>query len=147
MSATTAINSRTWRARPRPPWASRRSMSWPTAATSRARRFWPATLGVTPYVPKPLTSGAKAEGRFGKQDFVYIAEDGVYRCPAHERLTRRFTSVEHGMTLHTYWTTKCGDCALKAQCTTGKQRRIKRWEHEAVIDAMQQRLDRTPKAM
>jgi transposase len=50
-------------------------------------------------------------------------------------------------TLHTYWTTKCGDCALKAQCTTGKQRRIKRWEHEAVIDAMQQRLDRAPKAM
>src|SRR6202035_1748772 len=42
MSATTAINSRTWRAGPRPPWASRRSMSWPTAATSRARRFWPA---------------------------------------------------------------------------------------------------------
>ncbi len=104
-------------------------------------------LGVTPYVPKPLTSGAKAEGRFGKQDFVYIAEDDVYRCPANERLTRRFTSVEDGMTLHTYWTTKCGDCALKAQCTTGKQRRIKRWEHEAVIDAMQQRLDRAPKAM
>jgi transposase len=104
-------------------------------------------LGVTPYVPKPLTSGAKAEGRFGKQDFVYIAEDDVYRCPAGERLTRRFTSVEDGMTLHTYWTTKCGDCALRAQCTTGKQRRIKRWEHEAVIDAMQQRLDRAPKAM
>jgi transposase len=104
-------------------------------------------LGVTPYVPKPLTSGAKAEGRFGKQDFVYIAEDDVYRCPGNERLTRRFTSVEDGMTLHTYWTTKCGDCALKAQCMTGKQRRIKRWEHEAVIDAMQQRLDRAPKAM
>src|SRR3984957_949752 len=83
----------------------------------------------------------------GKQDFVYVAEDDVYRCPANERLTRRFTSVEDGMTLHTYWTTKCGDCALKAQCTTGKQRRIKRWEHEAVIDAMQQRLDRAPKAM
>jgi transposase len=104
-------------------------------------------LGVTPYVPKPLTSGAKAEGRFGKQDFVYIAENDVYRCPAGEHLTRRFTSVEDGVTLHTYWTTKCGDCALKAQCTTGKQRRIKRWEHEAVIDAMQQRLDRAPRAM
>ena len=25
-------------------------------------------------MPKPLTSGAKAEGRFGKQDFVYIRE-------------------------------------------------------------------------
>ena len=59
--------------------------------------------GITPYVPKPLTSGAKAEGRFGKQDFVYIAEDDEYRCPAGERLTWRFTNVEDGMTLHRYW--------------------------------------------
>jgi transposase len=104
-------------------------------------------LGVTPYVPKPLTSGAKAKGRFGKQDFIYVAEDDVYRCPAGERLTRRFTSVEDGKTLHTYWTTRCADCPLKQQCTSGRERRIKRWEHEAVIDAMQERLDRTPHAM
>jgi alkylated DNA repair dioxygenase AlkB len=31
---------------------------------------------------------------------------------------------------------KCAECPLKTQCTTGKERRIKRWEHEAVIDAM-----------
>jgi transposase len=104
-------------------------------------------LGVTPYMPKPLTSGSKAEGRFGKQDFVYVPDDDAYRCPADEVLTWRFTSVEKGMTLHTYWTTKCTDCPLKAQCTTGKQRRIKRWEHEAVIEAMQERLDRKPDAM
>jgi len=104
-------------------------------------------LGVTPYVPKPLTSGSKAKGRFGKQDFVYLTDDDVYRCPAGEQLTRRFTTVEDGMTLHTYWTTRCGDCPLKPRCTTGKERRIKRWEHEAVIDAMQERLDRTPHAM
>jgi transposase len=104
-------------------------------------------LGVTPYVPKPLTSGSKAEGRFGKPDFVYVPDDDAYRCPAGEVLTWRFTSVEKGMTLHTYWTTKCADCPLKAQCTTGKQRRIKRWEHEAVIEAMQEHLDRKPDAM
>ncbi len=104
-------------------------------------------IGVTPYVPKPLTSGSKAKGRFGKQDFVYLADDDVYRCPAGETLTRRFTSVEDGMNLYVYWTTKCGDCPLKPQCTTGKERRIKRWEHEAVIDAMQERLDRRPHAM
>jgi len=104
-------------------------------------------LGVAPYVPKPLTSGAKAEGRFGKQDFVYSAEDNAYRCPASETLTWRFKSVEKGLTLHSYWTTKCAGCPLKSQCTTGKERRIKRWEHEAVIDAMQERLDRAPNAM
>lgn len=42
---------------------------------------------IVPYVLKPLTSGAKAKGRFGKQDFIYITEDDAYRCPAGERLT------------------------------------------------------------
>ena len=102
---------------------------------------------MTPYVPKPLTSGAKAEGRFGKQDFVYFAEDNTYRCPARESLTWRFSSVEHGMVLHSYWTTRCESCVLKMQCTTGQQRRIKRWEHEAVLDAMQHRLDQAPDIM
>src|SRR6202795_1000677 len=104
-------------------------------------------LGVTPYVPKPLTSGSKAAGRFAKQDFVYIPDEDAYRCPADQRLTWRFTSAEKGMTLHSYWTRKCAECPLKTQCTTGKERRIKRWEHEAVIDAMQDRLDRAPKSM
>ena len=104
-------------------------------------------IGVTPYVPKPLTSGSKAKGRFGKQDFVYLADDDVYRCPAGETLTRRFTSVENGMNLYVYWTTKCAGCPLKSRCTSGKERRIKRWEHEAVIDAMRERLDRRPDAM
>jgi len=107
-----------------------------------------APLGVTPYVPRPLTSGAKAKGRFGKQDFVYIPDEDAYRCPAGETLTRRFTSVEDGMNLHVYWTAKCPECPLRDRCTSSKQpRRIKRWEHEAVLDAMQARLDRTPDAM
>jgi len=36
---------------------------------------------------------------------------------------------------------------MKAQCTTGKERRVKRWEHEAVLEAMQARLDRDPDKM
>jgi transposase len=99
-------------------------------------------------VPKPLTSGAKADGRFGKQDFVYLAEQDVYRCPAGEMLARRMTTVEKGQTLHHYWNrSSCRDCRLKAQCTPSKERRIRRWEHEAVIEAMQARLDRAPNAM
>jgi transposase len=107
-----------------------------------------APLGVTPILPKPLTSAAKADGRFGKQDFVYNPEDDTYRCPAGETLTWRYMAVQNGMNIDTYWTTKCADCPLKAQCTTSKEpRRIRRWEHEAVIDAMQDRLDRRPDAM
>jgi len=104
-------------------------------------------LGATPYVPKPLTSNAKADGRFGKPDFVYLPEEDVYRCPAGERLTWRFASEEAGLTIHKYWSSNCAGCALKPQCTPGKERRVRRWEHEAVIDAMQERLDRKPEAM
>jgi len=52
--------------------------------------------GISVTLPKPMTSGAKAEGRFGKQDFVYLAGDDVYRCPVGERLTYRYTSEEEG---------------------------------------------------
>ena len=103
--------------------------------------------GMTPLVPKPLTSNSKADGRFDKRDFVYIAEDDEYRCPAGQRAIRRFTTIEHGMTLNKYWSSACPRCPLKAQCTTSNYRRIARWEHEAVLDAMQQRLDRQPDAM
>ncbi|PTM41567.1 IS1182 family transposase [Bosea sp. 124] len=105
-------------------------------------------LGVTPYLPKPLTSGAKAEGRFGKQDFVYLPEQDVYRCPSGALLPRHMTTVERGMTLHRYWDrASCQACALKAQCTPSVERRVTRWEHEAIIDALQRRMDLTPGAM
>jgi len=103
--------------------------------------------GITVTLPKPLTSGAKAAGRFGKQDFVYIAAQDVYRCPAGEQLTYRFTGEEDGKMLRRYWTTACQGCALKAQCTTGTLRRISRWEHEAVLETVQTRLDQNPDKM
>ena len=104
-------------------------------------------IGVTPLVPKPLTSNAKAQGRFGKDDFVYLAEQDAYRCPANEILDRRHSSIENGLTIHFYYTTKCGACPLRTQCTTGKERRVRRWEHERVVDANQRRLDAMPEAM
>ncbi|MDB5471400.1 MAG: hypothetical protein JWR84_2960 [Caulobacter sp.] len=105
-------------------------------------------MGVTPYVPKPLTSGAKADGRFGKQDFVYLPDQDVYRCPSGALLPRHMTTVEKGLTLHRYWDqASCQACALKPQCTPSIARRVTRWEHEAVIDALQQRMDLAPGAM
>jgi len=104
--------------------------------------------GITTYLPKPLPSTSKADGRFGKPDFLYDPATNTYRCPAGERLIWRFTNVEAGMTLHHYWASSCPSCTIRAQCTTSKQpRRIRRWEHEAVIDALQQRLDREPEKM
>ena len=104
--------------------------------------------GITVTLPKPMTSGAKSEGRFGKQDFVYLPEQDVYRCPAGERLKYYYTNnVENGLTLRRYWTNACRTCALKSRCTTGVQRRITRWEHEHVLETVQRRLDENPQAM
>ena len=102
---------------------------------------------ITVTLPKPLRSGAKAQGRFGKQDFVYLPEEDVYRCPAGEHLKYYFTATEHGQQLRRYWTNACRTCAIKHQCTTGHERRITRWEHEHVVEAVQQRLDANPQAM
>ena len=98
-------------------------------------------------LPKPLTSGAKSRGRFGKQDFVYLPAEDVYRCPAGQHLKYYFTAEEHGQRLRRYWTNACRTCALKSRCTTGPQRRITRWEHEHVLEAVQRRLDENPQAM
>jgi transposase len=103
--------------------------------------------GITVTLPKPMTSGAKAEGRFGKQDFVYLSDEDIYRCPAGERLEYHFTAIEHGLAMRRYWTNACRTCAIKEQCTTGKERRITRWEHEHVVEAVQRRLDENPQAM
>jgi Transposase DDE domain len=67
--------------------------------------------------------------------------------PAGEALTYRYTNEEDGKTLRRYWTTACQTCALKAQCTPGKERRISRWEHEAVLETVGDRLDRNPDKM
>ncbi len=103
--------------------------------------------GIAVTLPKPMTSGAKAEGRFGKQDFVYKPEEDVYRCPAGEKLRYYYTNVENGLTLRRYWTTACQTCAIKSRCTPAKERRITRWEHEHVLEAVQRRLDENPEAM
>ncbi len=103
--------------------------------------------GITVTLPKPQTSNNKARGLFAKQDFRYVVDEDVYICPAGERLTKHSKSVERGLLLYRYWTTSCQTCAIKDQCTSGKERRVTRWEHEQVLDAVQQRLDEQPEKM
>jgi transposase len=103
--------------------------------------------GIVPLVPKSLTSTAAFAGRFDREAFRYVPRLDEYRCPANQRLIRHMTTIEHGLTLHRYWTSKCGTCALKARCTPGTERRVTRWEHEEVLVKMQRRLDRDPAKM
>ena len=103
--------------------------------------------GIVPLVPKCLTSNNRADGRYDKSDFVYLRKRDAYRCPAGEYAIWRFKSVEHGMTIHRYWSSACPRCELRSKCTTSPYRRISRWEHEQVLDKMQARLNRDPSAM
>jgi transposase len=103
--------------------------------------------GIAVTLPKPMTSGAKADGRFGKQDFLYDAVEDVYRCPAGEKLTYRMTSEQDGKMMRRYWTNVCPNCPLKSKCTPATERRIPRWEHEHILEAAQRRLDKNPQAM
>jgi transposase len=102
--------------------------------------------GIAALVPKPMTSNSRAEGLFDKRDFVYDARRDEYRCPAGQIAIRRFTTVEHGKTLHKYWTSACPSCPIKSQCTPSPYRRITRWEHEDVLEVVQERLDALPEA-
>ena len=74
-------------------------------------------------------------------------ETTVYRCPAGEILPRRSETEERGLTLYRYWSSNCQTCTLKHRCTPGKERRVTRWEHEAILEANQERLDRNPDKM
>jgi transposase len=98
--------------------------------------------GIKTYVSKPLVSKNTARGLFGKEKFVYEADGDCYRCPAKERLDFRFETQEGDKKFRYYWTKACPGCALKAQCTTDPRfHRIKRWEHEAVLERIEQRVN------
>ena len=103
--------------------------------------------GITVTLPKPMTSSSKAEGRFGKQDFRYLSEEDFYICPAGEKLAFRHTTEENGLVLRRYATNACQSCSIKHSCTTGKGRRVTRWEHEDILEAVQRRLDEHPEKM
>ena len=103
--------------------------------------------GITTYLPRPQTSRSILKGIFSKRDFHYQPEADEYRCPAGERLIWRMKQEKDGLMLHSYWSSNCQVCAIKASCTTGKERRVVRWEHEEVIEAMEARLDKEPERM
>jgi hypothetical protein len=103
--------------------------------------------GIATILPKPTTSNAKAEGRFDKADFIYVARDDEYQCPAGQRAIYRFSEEDKGLLLRRYWSSACPRCPMKAQCTPSAYRKISRWEHESVLEAVQRRLDKQPQAM
>jgi len=103
--------------------------------------------GITTTLPRPETSGNRKKGRYVKADFAYDAGADVYRCPTDETLTYRYTTQEGGLTIRRYWTNACLNCPVKSRCTTGRERRISRWEHEYLVDEMHDRMSQSPNLM
>ncbi|MDQ3697163.1 MAG: IS1182 family transposase [Gemmatimonadota bacterium] len=101
--------------------------------------------GITPTLPRPLSSANAKHGLYTKEDFAYDAARDEYRCPAGATLTYRFSTIEQGRGMRYYSTSACGRCAIKARCTRNKDaRRITRWEQEAILEAMERRLKANP---
>ena len=104
--------------------------------------------GVLPCVPKTDTSGAAERGLFTRHDFIYDAEHDHYTCPAGQKLTKGLVRSDRKDDIDHYrHLTACFTCPLKPKCTPDKLKRLKRWEHEGVLDRMQARLDHMPDAM
>jgi transposase len=105
--------------------------------------------GITPLVPKSSTSPTGAAGFYPREAFKYEPENDVYRCPAGEPLKFRGISVEDEKNIKTYFASNpvCRACKLKSKCTKGVHRRVRRWEHEEVLEQIDERLDKMPNAM
>jgi hypothetical protein len=103
---------------------------------------------VLPVIPKTQTSGNAKRGLLTGADFIDDAENDRDTGPAGEDLTSgkvrsdRRDKIDHSRNL-----TACSTCALKPRCTPDQHKRVKRWEHEGVLDKMQAGLDRRPDAM
>jgi transposase len=104
--------------------------------------------GVLPSIPKTDTSTAAQRGFFTRHHFIYDAPNDHYTCPAGQKLTKglgrsdRKDDIDHYRHL-----TACFTCPLRPNCTPDKLKRLKRWQHEDVLEKMQARLDRMPNAM
>jgi transposase len=103
--------------------------------------------GITTYLPKTRTSNNRAHGLYDRSAFRYMPSEDAYRCPVGDTLIWRQTTKEKVQNLHRYWSSNCQTCRLKSKCTTGKQRRVTRWEHEDILDRVERRLARDPGKM
>ena len=107
-----------------------------------------ADHGLTCFIAKPLTSVNIKRGLFSKEDFRYDHEKDCYHCPANQELRFHFETTEAGRRIRYYWTTACRTCPLRPRCTRdAERRRISRWVHEDILEAMQERVAAHPEKM
>ncbi len=104
--------------------------------------------GITPYIPKPLTSSGKKRGLYTKDDFRYDKARDSYTCPQGQTLTFRFNATERERDIKYYATPQCRGCPAKHLCTTSADgRRLTRLVDEDLLDEMAQRVKANPQLM
>jgi len=105
--------------------------------------------GVVPYVPKPRRGPAVRDGFFTKEQFDYDAEADVYTCPSNHRLTRCGKKKVRDGTYVVVYTARsaCKICPLKTRCTNSNSRKVTRYENEAVLERMANRLAARPEIL
>jgi transposase len=98
------------------------------------------------YIPEQEKSQNKALGLYTDKDFYFDSTSDTYLCPANQRLSFRFQSIKGNKEVRVYETQCCRQCSLRAQCTRSKRnnRRIYRWVHEDIIEAMRERMNCHP---
>ena len=107
-----------------------------------------AQNNITVYVPRPLVSSGTKRGLFPKQAFIFDAKNDQYTCPAGQILSKGLRRSDRLGEVNFYrHLSACFTCALKSRCTPEKLRRIRRWDHEEVVDDAQRRLDLRPDMM
>ena len=101
--------------------------------------------GITPYIPRPHRGVNVSNGLYPKELFRYDPAADAYHCPGGQILDTRHSSITRGhVTVQYSSPAACAGCQMKALCTTGRWRRVNRWEKEEIIERMAERLAKRP---
>ena len=87
---------------------------------------WLVDRDIDPHIPVWDQSEVAAEGKFTRADFSYDKDRDLYTCPGGKALKTSGT-VHDGTTIkYIAKRSDCGQCPLKPNCTTGRERRLSR---------------------
>src|SRR5262244_2888239 len=80
---------------------------------------WLADRNITPYMRTRDSVHRKNSPFFGPERFTYQPESNSYLCPAGQPLNYGGRNVRNRTYAYIGTRKRCGECALKAQCTSG----------------------------
>ena len=105
-------------------------------------------MGLEPHLPAVQNSPSERAGLYGKADFRYDPARDLYHCPNGAELTRRRQMTDKGRLLFNYdQPPACAACPVKARCTAAAFRTVSRWEHEACLERMAQKVAAAPEKL